>query len=78
RFIPLPTAPVSLRPLRAAPAASYTPVQLAQLYRFPPSDGAGQCIALIELGGGYRDDDLRAYFQALGVPSPKVVDVPVG
>ena len=78
RFIPLPTAPVSLRPLRAAPVASYTPVQLAQLYRFPPSDGAGQCIALIELGGGYRDDDLRAYFQALGVPSPKVVDVPVG
>ena len=81
RFVPLPTGPVEpggIRPARAAPTASYTPVQLAQLYGFPQGDGAGQCIAFIELGGGYREDDLRAYFQELGVPMPKVTAIPVG
>src|SRR6185437_5612881 len=39
------------RPARAA-AASFTPLQLAALYAFPQGDGAGECIALIELGGG--------------------------
>ncbi|ANA35554.1 Pseudomonalisin [Ralstonia mannitolilytica] len=78
RFMPLPPAPVSFRPARAAPMASYTPVQLARLYGFPQGDGAGQCIALIELGGGYREEDLRAYFHELGVPMPKVTAVPVG
>lgn len=78
RFVPMPPSPVSIRPARAAPAASYTPVQLAQLYGFPQGDGAGQCIALIELGGGYREDDLRVYFQEVGVAMPKIVDVPVG
>lgn len=82
RFVPLPaepgTIPVGIRPARAAPTASYTPVQLAQLYGFPQGDGAGQCIAFVELGGGYREDDLRAYFQEVGVPMPKVTAVPVG
>jgi kumamolisin len=37
---------------RAAQSVSYTPPQVAQLYNFPQSTGAGQTIALIELGGG--------------------------
>lgn len=53
-------------------------MQLAQLYGFPQGDGAGQCIAFIERGGGYREDGLRAYFQELGVPVPTVTAVPVG
>lgn len=66
-------------PIRAARAVSgaFTPLQLAKLYDFPPGDGSGQCIALVELGGGYRDADLAAYFGALGVAAPKVESVPV-
>jgi kumamolisin len=56
----------------AVVSASFTSPQLAALYGFPPGDGAGQCIALIELGGGYKPADLKAYFQALGVAQPKV------
>src|SRR5204863_2152680 len=39
--------------------------------------GKGQCVAIIELGGGFRTADLRAYFQQLGLAVPKVVSVSV-
>lgn len=67
------------RKSRAAnpPADSFTPLQLASLYDFPAADGQGQCIALVELGGGYRPQDLQAYFAGLGVPAPKVIPVSV-
>ncbi|BAN24982.1 S53 family peptidase [Caballeronia insecticola] len=65
------------KPARGAAPASFTPVDLARLYDFPDGDGAGQCIAIIELGGGYRDTDLSAYFKKLGVKAPKVVAVGV-
>lgn len=59
-------------------ATSYTPPQLAQLYDFPTDqDGSGQCIALIELGGGYNEQDLTTYFQQLGVARPQVISVSV-
>jgi kumamolisin len=57
---------------------SYTPPQLAQIYDFPQdSDGSGQTIGIIELGGGYRTDDLTKYFGALGIAVPEVVSVSV-
>jgi kumamolisin len=67
----------------AAPAAAvpFTPPQVAALYEFPNSTGAGaghgQCIGLIELGGGYHPSDLHAYFHSLGVHPPRVVSVGV-
>jgi kumamolisin len=65
-------------PVRAhAAARAFTPVQLATLYDFPDGDGAGQCIGLIELGGGYETSDLSAYFGRLGLPTPTVVPVAV-
>src|SRR5438105_13149436 len=46
---------------RAATGA-FTPPELARIYEFPAkADGKGQCIALIELGGGYKTSDLNAY-----------------
>jgi kumamolisin len=52
---------------------SYTPPQVAELYDFPTGvNGQGQCIAIIELGGGYRSGDLKAYFAQLGIPLPVV------
>jgi kumamolisin len=61
-----------------AGTASFTPVQLAQLYNFPSDvQGQGECIAIIELGGGYRASDLEAYFGQLGLPVPTVSAVSV-
>ncbi len=62
----------------AAASTSFTPPQLAKLYDFPTGlDGSGQCIAIIELGGGYRNADLKAYFAQLKIPLPKVTAVVV-
>jgi kumamolisin len=60
-----------------AASASFTPPQLARLYDFPDADGAGQCIGIIELGGGYRSADLKQYFHGLGLPLPQVKTVRV-
>ena len=56
---------------------AFTPLQLAQLYDFPAGDGHGECIGIIELGGGYQAADLKSYFSGLGVAMPKVVSVGV-
>ena len=62
---------------RAAPA-SFTPPALAKLYSFPTGvDGSGECIAIIELGGGFRPADLQTYFAGLKIPMPTVKAVSV-
>lgn len=56
-----------------ATATAFTPVDIARLYDFPADlDGSGQCIAIIELGGGYRSSDLNTYFKSLKLQTPKV------
>jgi kumamolisin len=61
------------RGLMPRAAASFSPVDLAKLYSFPSGlDGSGECIGIIELGGGYRPADLKAYFGALSLKVPKV------
>jgi kumamolisin len=57
---------------------SYTPAEIARLYGFPLTTGEGQTIAIIELGGGYKTSDLRAYFETLALPMPAVTAVSVG
>jgi len=70
-----PTA--GLKP-RTAGDGSFTPVEVAQLYRFPAKlDGTGQTIAIIELGGGYTNTDLKNYFAGLKAPAPQVTAVSV-
>jgi kumamolisin len=57
---------------------SFTPLQLASLYNFPPGTGQGQCVGIIELGGGERKADLTTYFSGLGIGSgPNVTVVSV-
>jgi len=61
-----------------AAAVSYAPPQVAALYDFPPgTDGTGQTVALLELGGGYRDADLATYFGGLDLPMPAISAVGV-
>jgi kumamolisin len=59
---------------------SFTPPELAQLYNFPTGvDGTGQCIALIELGGGFVPADLTTYFNQLKLAKqPDVSAVSIG
>jgi kumamolisin len=62
----------------AAAPTSYTPVEVAQAYKFPPgTDGTGQTIAIIELGGGFGTADLDSYFSGLGIAAPSVTAVGV-
>lgn len=62
---------------RATPQGLYSN-QLADIYGFPKNlTGKGQCIALIELGGGFRMEDITAYFTQLGIAVPQVAIVPV-
>ena len=62
----------------AATSMSYTPVQLTKIYRLPAgTDGTGQTLAIIELGGGYAATDLSTYFAGLGLPVPAVQAVGV-
>ena len=57
--------------------------EFASRYRFPTQqggtalDGTGQTIAIIELGGGFKNSDLKVYFKEIGAPTPKVTAVSV-
>jgi kumamolisin len=62
----------------AGDATAYNPPQIASYYNFPQGNGDGECIALIELGGGERTKDLKTYFAGLGIsPKPKVTAISV-
>ncbi|MGA8938584.1 MAG: S53 family peptidase [Acidobacteriaceae bacterium] len=68
--------PRSSRP--ADGARAFYPNEVARLYKYPQDvTGAGQCIGILELGGGYRPQDLRSYFKNLDIPLPTVVPVSV-
>ncbi|MDQ6598935.1 peptidase S53 [Bacillus salipaludis] len=57
---------------------SFTPDQIASLYHFPQNiDVSNQCIAIIELGGGYHPDEMKQYFSSLGVAQAVLTDVTV-
>lgn len=57
---------------------SYSPLQVAQAYAFPSgATGSGQCIGIIELGGGYKTADLNSFFKNLGLSTPKITAVSV-
>ncbi len=66
---------------RAAPEAvqvSYTPPQVAEIYQYPAgTDGSGETVGIIELGGGFSQTDLDNYFGGLGIPVPSVSAVGV-
>jgi kumamolisin len=56
-----------------AASVSYNANAVAKAYKYPSGvTGAGQCIALIELGGGFRNSDMQDYFQKLGIALPEI------
>ncbi|MGA7291786.1 MAG: S53 family peptidase [Terriglobales bacterium] len=60
-----------------AATSSHDPNEVAQIYDYPAGDGTGQCIGIIELGGGFRLDDLSNYFKSLDISEPQVISVSV-
>jgi kumamolisin len=65
-------------PKPPAQPTGYTPPQVAQLYNFPTGlNGTGECIGILEFGGGYTTGDLDTYFQGLGLATPSITAVSV-
>ena len=59
-------------------AIAHRPNAVGTIYSFPTGlTGAGQCIGIIELGGGYRTSDITAAFAAMGLAAPTVVAMSV-
>ena len=65
--------------LKASIKKRYSPLEVAQAYKFPKgATGKGQSIAIIALGGGYKFEDIKYYLEEIiGVPTPKITDVSV-
>jgi kumamolisin len=61
------------RDAAAAAVAGRAPAQFAQRYNFPPGDGAGQTVGLLEFGGGYFPADLAQFCGLAGVAAPPTV-----
>ena len=55
----------------------FIPSELAPIYDFPPADASGQCIGLLEFGGGVSTSDVTAYFKKIDLPAPTVTVVAV-
>ena len=76
---PTPTPPPAPTPPPHRPAGGpFTALDVAALYNFPTGlDGTGQCIGILEFGGGFGSSDLNSYFNNLGIRPPQVVAVAV-
>jgi kumamolisin len=59
------------------PPRGFLPTEVAALYDLGDLQAAGQCIGIIELGGGYTDADNAAAFAAMGRSVPAIVSVGV-
>ena len=64
---------------------SFTVNEVAKLYNFPDNDrngmkldGSGQCIGIIECGGGFYQHELETYFADMNIPMPEVTAISVG
>ena len=63
---------------RAASPSAFTPIQVAQAYAFPAkATGQGQCVGIIELGGGFQAKEIDTYLSGLGLGAADVVAVGV-
>jgi kumamolisin len=59
--------------LASVPSAWYIPSELASHYNFPPGDGSGQTVGLLEFGGGYFPSDLKSFCTLAKIGSPPTV-----
>lgn len=57
----------------------FTPLEVANLYRFPANtSGRGETVAILEFGGGFDTNDLNTYFGSIGITDPpRVIGIAV-
>ena len=60
-----------------ATANTWAVPDLCKAYNWPSGLVGGGVIAIVELGGGWVQSDIDAYFKSIGQPSPKITDVSV-
>jgi kumamolisin len=71
-------APKGVEAAAAAPTAGPWAVpNLCTAYNWPSGLAGGGVIAIVELGGGWVQSDIDAFFQSIGQPSPQITDVSV-
>ncbi|MGC8481670.1 MAG: S53 family peptidase [Acidimicrobiales bacterium] len=60
------------------PGAGYLPTDVAHVYRYPLQNGGkGECVGIIELGGGFESSDLSTYFASQGQSLPAIAVIGV-
>jgi len=62
---------------KAAVEITWSTPDLCAAYNWPSKQAGGGVIAIVELGGGWVQSDIDAYFKSLSQPSPSVTDVSV-
>jgi kumamolisin len=84
----MPPSPPSSPKLRSRPyfkllkpgataAVAWSVPDLCTAYSWPTGLNGGGAIAVVELGGGWVQSDISAYFQSIGQPVPGITDVSV-
>lgn len=58
-------------------ASSWSVPDLCKAYNWPTGAKGGGVIGIVELGGGWTPGDMKTYFDDIGQPLPKIVDVSV-
>ncbi|HUB53328.1 MAG TPA: S53 family peptidase [Terracidiphilus sp.] len=74
---PRPAKPAEGGVAAAAPSTEWTVPNLCAAYNWPTGLAGGGVIAIVELGGGWVQSDINAYFQSIGQPGPSITDVSV-
>jgi len=78
RKVEAAAAPTPPAPTPPAPVAGpWTLPDLCSAYDWPKNLAGGGVIAIVELGGGWVQSDMDAFFQSIGQPSPQITDISV-
>ncbi|HEX8812484.1 MAG TPA: hypothetical protein VF742_10870, partial [Terracidiphilus sp.] len=67
----------SAREARAAGSTSWSIPALCAAYNWPTNLAGGGVIGIVELGGGWVQSDMDAFFQSINQPTPSITDVSV-
>jgi kumamolisin len=70
-------APSTVTAAMAAPPSPWQVPSLCAAYNWPTALPGNGVIAIVELGGGWVQSDIDAFFQGLNQPSPQITDVSV-
>ncbi len=73
----IPARPAGARDAQTAQPEPWSVPTLCAAYNWPSGQPGGGTIAIIELGGGWVQSDISAFFQSLNQPVPSLTDVSV-